>query len=219
MYYVKFLFLSVFFLFLTACFKPNISDFKKVEPKFDMYKVFNGKFKGTGIVFDRNGLIIDSFVIDLDVLWEDPNSFIIKEKTIFSNKEVKERSWIYKLKNNNEIEAGTDDKIGLNLGNDIVDVARGSIAGNARYLNYVFRAKIVDKNSVVKDKKTKDSNEVANLNNSVGNDSSKQEIKTIDLDVRDFLYMIDENNLINRLYYFKFGIYAGEAVIFYSKVK
>jgi len=86
-------------------------------------------------------------------------------------------------------------------------------------LNYVFRAKIVDKNSVVKDKKTKDSNEVANLNNSVGNDSSKQEIKTIDLDVRDFLYMIDENNLINRLYYFKFGIYAGEAVIFYSKVK
>jgi hypothetical protein len=39
------------------------------------------------------------------------------------------------------------------------------------------------------------------------------------LDVRDFLYMIDENNLINRLYYFKFGIYAGEAVIFYSKVK
>jgi hypothetical protein len=184
-----------------------------------MYKVFNGKFKGTGIVFDRNGLIIDSFVIDLDVLWEDPNSFIIKEKTIFSNKEVKERSWIYKLKNNNEIEAGTDDKIGLNLGNDIVDVARGSIAGNARYLNYVFRAKIVDKNSVVKDKKTKDSNEVANLNNSVGNDSSKQEIKTIDLDVRDFLYMIDDNNLINRLYYFKFGIYAGEAVIFYSKVK
>jgi hypothetical protein len=159
-----------------------------------MYKVFNGKFKGTGIVFDRNGLIIDSFVIDLDVLWEDPNSFSIKEKTIFSNKEVKERSWIYKLKNNNEIEAGTDDKIGLNLGNDIVDVARGSIAGNARYLNYVFRAKIVDKNSVVKDKKTKDSNEVANLNNSVGNDSSKQEIKTIDLDVRDFLYMIDENH-------------------------
>jgi len=50
-----------------------------------MYKVFNGKFKGTGIVFDRNGLIIDSFVIDVDVLWEDPNSFIIKEKTIFSN--------------------------------------------------------------------------------------------------------------------------------------
>jgi hypothetical protein len=121
-----------FLLLLSACGSAGLDDYKNTSPELKLEQFFDGKLKAYGMVFDRSGLLLRRFEVDLLASWDGDNGEI-KEWFVFDDGEKTTRIWQLVREANNTY-TGT--------ASDIVGVATGRTQGSALFWQYQMNIEV-----------------------------------------------------------------------------
>lgn len=122
------LILALMLVTLVSCSSQKIEDYKDANPKLSLRSFFNGKLLAQGIVQDRSGVIINRFDVDINAYWKE-NVGTIDEKFQYSDNTKSTRVWKLTEIANSKYEG---------VAHDVIGVAKGEVAGNAFYFEYVL---------------------------------------------------------------------------------
>ena len=164
-------------LLLEGCATISAEDLPKTKQTLVIEDYFTGSSKAYGIVFDRSGVPLRQFSVDLEGRWDpETKTLTLDEDFIFNDGEISQRKWVITKKGDKQYTGNASDVIGE---------ASGSAHGNAFQWRYVLE--VPYKGS------------------------------TIALNIDDWLYLNEDNVLINRAAMYKFGFKVGEIVISFNK--
>ena len=162
---------------LSSCSSHGINNLPDIRPALKIEEYFTGKTKAYGILFDRSGVPIRNFLVDLEGTWDEKAQLLtLDEHFEFDDGEKSFRQWKLKKLPNNKYSGEAADVIGT---------AYGESKGNAFHWNYVLE--VPYKGS------------------------------TIALNIDDWMYLSEDNVLINRAKMTKFGFNVGEILISFKK--
>lgn len=74
-YFIVFL-LSV----LGGCSSHDVTDYRSLSPKFDLFSFFDGKSWGRGIVFNRAGKMTRQFIVEINGTFPNENRLLLDER-------------------------------------------------------------------------------------------------------------------------------------------
>jgi hypothetical protein len=113
---------------ITGCAGPQLSDYADMRPVFDLRQYFDGTVLAHGLVSDRSGRVLRSFVVTLHCSWNG-DAGTLDEAFVFSDGERQRRVWrLQKLADGSY--TGTAD--------DVVGQARGASSGSAFNWRYTL---------------------------------------------------------------------------------
>ena len=119
-------------LAITGCAGPQLSDYADTRPVFDLRQYFNGDVLAHGIVSDRSGKVLRSFVVTLRCNWVG-DAGTLDEEFVFSDGEHQRRVWrMHKLADGSYTGAA----------DDVVGVALGASSGSAFNWRYTLRVPV-----------------------------------------------------------------------------
>lgn len=113
-----------------GCSAMKINDFTGTKPEFIPQQYFNGKLKAYGIVKNRSGKIIRSFVGDLVGSWDENGVGTLDEHFVYNDGEEQDRVWTLKP---------VGDKKFIGTACDIVGEAPMVANGNTVMIDYTMR--------------------------------------------------------------------------------
>jgi len=117
---------------LPGCAGPQLSDYAAGQPAFDLERYFNGTVLAHGLVSDRGGKVLRSFVATLHCRWVG-NAGTLDEDFAFSDGERQRRVWrIQKLADGSYTGAA----------DDVVGQAIGASSGSAFNWRYTLRVPV-----------------------------------------------------------------------------
>jgi hypothetical protein len=87
-YFIVFL-LSV----LGGCSSHDVTDYRSLSPKFDLFSFFDGKSWGRGIVFNRAGKMTRQFIVEINGTFPNENRLLLDERFQWNNGEQTSRVW------------------------------------------------------------------------------------------------------------------------------
>lgn len=166
--------MSLTCLFSCSSIDPKI--YSNNKPKMDIRQYLNGKLEAHGILQDRSGKMIKSFVVTMEGSWQG-NKGKLEEDFIFSDGKKDHRVWEIEFSDDNNFTAKAHDTVGI---------ARGEQYGNAFKMGYVLKIDV---------------------------DGKKYDINLI-----DWIYLVDEKIAINVSKMTKFGFTVGTLVISFKKI-
>lgn len=102
-------------LAITGCAGPQLSDYADSRPVFDLRQYFNGTVLAHGIVSDRSGKVLRSFVVTLRCNWVD-DAGTLDEEFVFSDGERQRRVWRLQRLADGSYTGAADDVVGQALG-------------------------------------------------------------------------------------------------------
>ena len=115
-------------LAMAGCAGPQLSDYAASRPVFDLRQYFDGTVLAHGLVSDRSGKVLRSFVVTLRCNWV-LDSGTLDEEFVFSDGEHQRRVWrIQKLADGSYTGAA----------DDVVGQARGASSGSAFNWRYTL---------------------------------------------------------------------------------
>ncbi|KKO46335.1 lipoprotein [Arsukibacterium ikkense] len=155
---------------ITGC-SQSISDYKQLTPALALDQFFLGSGRAYGVMHDWRGKQSVRFVADLCGEWQQGNGDLY-EVFYFSDGRVEQRHWQLSQNNAGEVRGSAG---------DVVGEAKGQLAGNSLYWQYVLRI--------------------------------PYDGDTLDVTVKDWLHLVDEQNLINRTTLHKFGFKVAELTL------
>ncbi|BCA79301.1 DUF3833 domain-containing protein [Desulfuromonas sp. AOP6] len=119
-------FLLIFLL--PGCASVTVSDYEGRTPELVLETFFDGPLTAHGVVKNRSGKVIRYFTAEIRAWWDGPVG-TLDETFVFDDGEVQRRLW--KL---------TREGKGRYTGtaNDVVGTARGEVAGNSFFMEYVL---------------------------------------------------------------------------------
>jgi len=106
---------------LTACAGPEVRDYAKEEPRFDLRNFFNGPLTAKGMFTDRAGRVVKRFSVQMVARW-DGDVGVLDERFQYSDGTTQRRVWRLRATGQGRY-VGTAD--------DVVGEAAGESAGNA----------------------------------------------------------------------------------------
>ncbi|MGM9483177.1 DUF3833 domain-containing protein [Roseateles sp. NT4] len=106
---------------LTACAGPEVRDYAKEEPRFDLRSFFNGPLTAKGMFTDRAGRVVKRFSVQMVARW-DGDAGVLDERFQYSDGTTQRRVWRLRATGQGRY-VGTAD--------DVVGEAAGESAGNA----------------------------------------------------------------------------------------
>jgi hypothetical protein len=119
-------------LAIAGCAGPQLSDYAAGRPVFDLRQYFNGTVLAHGLVSDRSGKVLRSFVVTLRCSWI-LDSGTLDEEFVFSDGEHQRRVWrVQKLPDGSYTGAA----------DDVVGQARGASSGSAFNWRYTLRVPV-----------------------------------------------------------------------------
>lgn len=178
-YTLSFLVASTITLLAGCSNTPDLEQYAKQSPQFDLYNFFNGQVTAWGIVQNRSGNVTQRFRVSIDGKIEG-NVLILDERfKYFQGDGVKRRVW--------EINSENTSQLGQYKGeaSDIQGPAYGATLGNA--LNWRYEMNLTVKSGTYRVK------------------------------FDDWMWLVDENTLINRAYIKKFGLVMAEVTLVMRK--
>lgn len=119
----------VLLLFFSGCGSHDVSDYKDRKPALDLFRFFDGKSWGRGMVFDRSGKLTRQFIVAIEGTVERGNKLTLHESFSWSDGERSTRTWTI----NREPEGGLNGTAA-----DIRGEARGRGAGNSFNWKYTL---------------------------------------------------------------------------------
>lgn len=155
---------------LVGC-SQSVMDYRQETPVLKLDEFFAGSAKAYGVLHDWRGRQTLRFTADLCGVWQQGRGDLY-EVFYFSDGRVDQRHWRLQQDVNGRV-SGT--------AGDVVGEAKGQLAGNTLYWQYVLQ---------------------------IPYDGS-----TLDVTVKDWLYLIDQQNLINRTTMHKFGLKVAELTL------
>jgi hypothetical protein len=121
--------LVLWILFLIAgCSAIDIRSYNDNAPKLDLFEYFSGNTKGYGIVQDRKGKLVRSFVVEVEGVVDSPDQLTLHERFNWSDGERTTRTWILSKNDDHNFSGKAD---------DVVNDAKGVVYGNV--LNWRYR--------------------------------------------------------------------------------
>ncbi|MEI5637896.1 MULTISPECIES: DUF3833 domain-containing protein [unclassified Pseudoalteromonas] len=129
-------------LLLTACSSGIEGNrYAQLQPKFDPYTFFQGDIKAWGIVQDRDGNMIQQFVVDINAYQNESGQLILDETFEYLLGDgVKERVWKIRQQQNGSY---------VGRAGDILAEASGETFGNAMNWRYEMDLPVGDTSYVV----------------------------------------------------------------------
>ncbi len=170
------LIMSLSFIFGSCGFGINPKIYEKNSPKLDIRQYLNGNLEAQGILQDRSGAVIKSFVVKMRGSWQG-NKGRLEEHFVFSDGKTDERIWEIEVIDDNNFKARAHDTVGF---------AKGEQYGNAVKMAYVLQVPVDE--------------------------------KIYDIELTDWIYLIDEKNAINVSQMTKFGLKVGTLTISFKKL-
>lgn len=99
----------------------RLSNYAEEHPKFEMEKYFNGPIKAWGLIQDWRGTVVSRFDVDMLAKWEG-NIGTLEEDFTYYNNQKQKRIWTITKRAEGQYQGEAA---------DIIDKARGNIAGSA----------------------------------------------------------------------------------------
>ncbi len=121
----------------SACSTPQIDDYAKEKPVFELDKYFNDTLDAYGVFTDRSGQVVKRFTVVMDCTWNGNNG-VLDEAFTYSDGTKQRRVWRLTRHADGRF-TGTAD--------DVVGTANGQQRGNAFYWTYTL-ALPVDSNII-----------------------------------------------------------------------
>ena len=117
------------FLLLSGCQSIDVSAYRQLEPRFDLYSYFQGKTWGRGLVFDRSGRMTRQFIVAIDGTISSSGELTLDEAFRWNDGEKSTRIWT--------IQRDTEGKYSGSAG-DVVGMAQGKGDGNSFNWHYTL---------------------------------------------------------------------------------
>ncbi|MDH3763067.1 MAG: DUF3833 domain-containing protein [Gammaproteobacteria bacterium] len=114
---------------VASCASVSIEDYAEKQPRLVAEEFFNGKLSAHGMVKNRSGKVIRSFVALIDAYWVDGVG-TLDERFTFDDGEQQTRVW--------KLAPAGDGKYTATAG-DVVGQGSMQVAGNSVFLDYVLR--------------------------------------------------------------------------------
>ncbi|WP_246125089.1 DUF3833 domain-containing protein [Exilibacterium tricleocarpae] len=114
---------------LVGCSGVSINDYRSNQPALVLEEFFDGNLSAHGVVKNRSGKVIRYFNADIKASWENGVG-TLDEDFLFDDGEKQRRVWTLRP-------AGEGRYIGT--AGDVVGEGRGTVVGNAMFLDYVLR--------------------------------------------------------------------------------
>ncbi|MCF8068171.1 MAG: DUF3833 domain-containing protein [Desulfobacterales bacterium] len=115
-------------IILTGCSTIKVSDYANRKPVMIPEEFFDGHLTAHGIVKNRAGEVIRYFNADIKAYWED-SAGTLEEDFIFDDGEKQRRVWKLTRQGDNSY---------VGTAGDVIGEAKGEIAGNSMFLEYVL---------------------------------------------------------------------------------
>ena len=116
-------------LAITGCAGPQIEDYAAQRPVFDFKQYFNGTVLAHGLVSDRSGKVLRSFVATLRCDWVG-DAGTLDEQFVYNDGERQHRVWRVQKLPDGRFTGAADDVVGQ---------AQGASAGSAFNWRYTLR--------------------------------------------------------------------------------
>jgi hypothetical protein len=110
------------------------------QPKMDIRKYLDGKLEAHGILQDRSGKVIKSFIVEMEGKWQG-NSGKLEEFFTFSDGKKDQRIWEINFSDDNNFTAKAHDTVGI---------ATGQQYGNAFKMDYILKIDVDGKKYDIK---------------------------------------------------------------------
>lgn len=162
-------------LTLSACSSVDVTHYAAAQPSLNLEQYFNGKVDAWGMFQSRNGEVIKRFHVEIDASWQGDRG-TLDEFFRYSDGSTQRRIWHLQR---------TAPGLYIGRADDVVDEARGEVAGNALRWSYVLRLPV----------------------------------DGVDYQVSfdDWMYLLDQQSMLNRSVMSKFGIELGQVTLFFRK--
>ena len=119
-------------LAIAGCAGPQLSDYVDTRPVFDLRQYFDGTVLAHGLVSDRSGKVLRSFVVTLRCSWVG-DAGTLDEEFVFGDGERQRRVWrLHKLADGSYTGAA----------DDVVGQALGASSGSAFNWRYTLRVPV-----------------------------------------------------------------------------
>lgn len=119
-------------LFLSSCGSHDVSEYRDLQPRFDLFQFFEGKSWGRGIVFDRSGKMSRQFIVEIKGTVEN-GRLTLDEQFDWSDGEQSTRVWTID-RNTESTYSGT--------AADVRGQADGRSAGNSFNWSYTLALEV-----------------------------------------------------------------------------
>lgn len=119
-------------LAIAGCAGPQLADYADSRPVFDLQQYFNGTVLAHGLVSDRSGRVLRSFVVTLRCSWVG-DAGTLDEAFVFSDGEHQRRVWRLQKLADGSFTGAAD---------DVVGEARGASSGAAFNWRYTLRVPV-----------------------------------------------------------------------------
>ncbi len=113
---------------LSACCPLSVSVYRDEKPRLEIERYFSGNLEAIGIVSDRRGKVLKSFVCAMKGSW-DGHDLILNEDFSWSDNTRQTRVWRL---------TRTSPGTFIGTANDVVGQAKVEVAGNAMHLVYTL---------------------------------------------------------------------------------
>lgn len=124
------LYLLTLFLFsnILGCSSTQVNEYNAEKPKLILSEYFNGDIDAYGIFTNRSGKVVKRFHVLIKASWSGKNG-TLDESFSYSDGTTGKRIWTLKEKSDGTY-TGT--------ASDVIGEARGEVAGNAFYWEYIL---------------------------------------------------------------------------------
>ncbi len=102
---------------------PQISDYAKEQPIFDLKTYFNGMVDGWGIFTDRSGKVVKRFLVTMACTWNGDDG-VLDEDFTYSDGSRQKRIWRMKKLADGRYEGRADDVLGVGNGQQMGNAFR-----------------------------------------------------------------------------------------------
>lgn len=156
---------------ILGCSSTSVERYAAEKPVLKLEDFFSGELKAWGVVQSRSGEILKRFVCTMTGTWTGDEG-ILDEDFVYADGTKQKRVWKLKKTGPNSYEGTAA---------DVKGVAKGRVAGNAFYWEYVMLLPV---------------------------DGKVYEVK-----FEDEMWLVDQDNLLNRAKMKKFGFQLGEVLL------
>lgn len=118
---------GVLLIGLVGCSGPEIRDYEKTTPRFDIQSYFAGKTWASGMVQDFSGEVTRRFTVSIEGHTNAEGLFIMDEQFQYANGDKSQRVWTFKPVNEHCFEGSAD---------DVEGTAYACQYGHAVHMNY-----------------------------------------------------------------------------------
>lgn len=176
---------------LAGCAAPRPADYAGERPTLSLRDYFSGRVQGHGMFQDWAGKVLKRFTVTMDCRWNGDTG-VLDESFRYSDGSTQRRVWTLRALGNGRF-TGTAD--------DVVGTAEGQQRGNAFQWNYTLRLDIGSDDDV----------------RPPNAEAPRHDPTLVDVQMDDWMFLIDQKVMLNRAEMRKFGIRVGEVTLAFTR--